>query len=88
MGEMGLDQVWRVTFPAELSQMSLYLAQLGQSSGVKTLAAAASWKHSLAGLPLPTDDPLFKTALQGYNWLYTPQYKGRSPIWQQFWNNL
>ena len=71
-------------FPADPYHLALYIAHLSTTSGAKTAADAVSacvkWVHSLAGLPSPTDDCMFRLALQGYNRTHTTPITRKEPI--------
>ena len=70
-------------FPVAPFHLSLYLAHLA-STGPKSVAdptiAAIKWVHSLAGFPSPTDDPMVKTALQGFKRLHSSPTSRKLPI--------
>ncbi|XP_063956984.1 uncharacterized protein LOC129276243 isoform X1 [Lytechinus pictus] len=80
------------TFPVQAYHLCLYLSHLSSVSGAKTLAdslvASVKWAHSLAGLPSPTDDPMVKTAVQGYNRTHSSPVCRKEPVTPEILSHL
>ena len=72
------------TFPVKPFELCLYISHLSNSSGAKTAAnaivAAIKWVHNIAGLPSPTDNPMVKSAVQGYNRVHASPTLRKEPI--------
>ena len=72
------------SFPVQPYHLCLYISHLSNVSGAKSsadsLIASVKWAHSLAGVPSPTDDPMVKTAVQGYNRLHASPVCRKEPI--------
>ena len=72
------------SFPVQPYHLCLYISHLSNVSGAKSsadsLIASVKWAHSLAGIPSPTDDPMVKTAAQGYNRLHASPVCRKEPI--------
>ena len=81
--------------PVQPYYMCLYISHnLSTSSGVNSsadsLVAWVKWAHSLAGISLPSpyfipttrraDDPMVKTAVQGYNHLHASPVRRKEPV--------
>ena len=72
-----------VVFPVNPYQLTLYITQLattGPKSIAESATAAIKWVHSLAGLPSPTNNPMVKTALQGFKRLHSSAPIRKEPI--------
>ncbi|XP_071483023.1 integrase/recombinase xerD homolog [Diadema antillarum] len=80
------------TFPVQAYHLCLYLCHLSSVNGAKTsadsLVASVKWAHNLAGLPSPTDDPMVKTAVQGYYRIHLSPICHKEPVTPEIPSNL
>ncbi|XP_071804731.1 uncharacterized protein [Asterias amurensis] len=77
------SKIGMVVFPVNPYQLTLYITELattGPKSIAKSATAAIKWVHSLVGLPSPTDNPMEKTAPQGFKRLHSSAAIRKEPI--------
>lgn len=71
------------TFPVAPYHLALYIADLS-SKKAKTVAdsaaAAISWAHNIAGIQSPTNNPIVRSALQGFRRLHASPTVRKEPI--------